>query len=229
MLTISDESAFALSNQKGWDKLEASMDPFKLLKAITRLHFISYNDNQATMEEDVYDKLDDMRQGTHEALGVYTARFKDCVAAFGAIGLNTPDELELLRKYRKSLDKSRYSKLLEELKLDVESEIIQPMESRLQLYKYLIRRVPDTVYSTPDVKLGTVFAMESKSKHKNVQKSRPRMANLLTHVINALIQFQTRIRCIGDATVPISLSLDNGKTSKIRRSPPSRKRSSKSS
>ena len=43
MLTISDESAFALSNQKGWDKLEASMDPFKLLKAITRLHFISYN------------------------------------------------------------------------------------------------------------------------------------------------------------------------------------------
>jgi len=49
MLTISDESAFALGNQKGWDKLEASMDPFKLLKAITRLHFISYNDNQATM------------------------------------------------------------------------------------------------------------------------------------------------------------------------------------
>ena len=59
------------------------MDPFKLLKAITRLHFISYNDNQATMEEDVYDKLDDMRQGTNEAHGVHTARFKDCVAAFG--------------------------------------------------------------------------------------------------------------------------------------------------
>ena len=173
MLTISDESSFALGNQKGWDKLEAAMDPFKLLKAIARLHFVSYNDNHDAMEEDVYDKLDDMRQGTHEALGAYTARFKDCVTTFSAIGLQSPDESELLRKYRKSLDKSRYSKLLEELKLDVESEIIQPMRSRLQLYKYLIRRVPDTVYSVPDVKLGTVFAMESsngKSKLKSGQK-----------------------------------------------------------
>jgi len=173
MLTISDESSFALGNQKGWDKLEAAMDPFKLLKAIARLHFVSYNDNHDAMKEDVYDKLDDMRQGTHEALGAYTARFKDCVTTFSAIGLQSPDESELLRKYRKSLDKSRYSKLLEELKLDVESEIIQPMRSRLQLYKYLIRRVPDTVYSVPDVKLGTVFAMESsngKSKLKSGQK-----------------------------------------------------------
>ena len=71
------------------------------------------------MEEDVYDKLDDMRQGTHEALGTYTARFKDCVTTFGAIGLESPVESEMLRKYRKSLDKSRYSKLLEELNLDV--------------------------------------------------------------------------------------------------------------
>ena len=45
------------------------MDPFKLLKAIVRLHFVSYNDNHDAMEEDVYDKLDDMRQGTHDALG----------------------------------------------------------------------------------------------------------------------------------------------------------------
>jgi hypothetical protein len=170
MLTISEESSFALGNQKGWDKLEAAMDPFKLLKAIARLHFVSYNDNHDAMEEDVYDKLDDIRQGTHEALGAYTARFKDCVTTFSAIGVESPAESELLRKYRKSLDKSRYSKLLEELKLDVESEIIQPMGSRLQLYKYLIRRVPDTVYSVPDVKLGTVFAMEGKSKLKSGQK-----------------------------------------------------------
>jgi hypothetical protein len=44
------------------------MDPFKLLKAITRLHFVSYNDNDDAMEEEVYDKLDDIRQGTHESV-----------------------------------------------------------------------------------------------------------------------------------------------------------------
>jgi len=64
------------------------MDPFKLLKAITRLHFVSYDDNDDAMEEEVYDKLDDIHQGTHEALGVYTARFKDCVTTFSAIGWN---------------------------------------------------------------------------------------------------------------------------------------------
>jgi len=82
MLIISEETFFALGNQKGWDKLEAAMDPFKLLKAIARLHFISHIDNHDAMEEDVYDKLDDIRQGTHEALGAYTSRFKYCVTTF---------------------------------------------------------------------------------------------------------------------------------------------------
>jgi hypothetical protein len=68
--------------------------------SIARLHFVSYNDNHDAMEEDVYDKLDDIRQGTHEALGAYTARFIACVTTFSAIGVESPAESELLRKYR---------------------------------------------------------------------------------------------------------------------------------
>jgi hypothetical protein len=37
MLTISDESSFALGNQKGWDKLEAAMDSLMLQLKIQNL------------------------------------------------------------------------------------------------------------------------------------------------------------------------------------------------
>ena len=90
MLIISEESFFALGNQKGWDKLEAAMDPFKLLKAIARLHFISHIDNHDAMEEDVYDKLDDIRQGTHEALGAYTSPVESECTDRVSISRNTP-------------------------------------------------------------------------------------------------------------------------------------------
>ena len=166
ILTISAESFNALKAKAGWKQLRDSNQPIALMSSIAALHFLGHNRNADNLEREAEENLDNCVQGHAEQLNKYKARFEDAIEPRASLGLEEFTTRQLLNKFRKGVDKSRYAKALNDHNLKVEEGILQPFVDIDAFYTYLLRRVPDVAYATQDIKLGTVFAMEDDAAAK---------------------------------------------------------------
>lgn len=158
--TMSVESQQVFRTIPNWDTaILMSADPYVLMYWINRYHFGAFNADKQVMEDDACDKFDNCMQLPDESLATFYDRWKDCLRQMEVLLVPLPSKLDELRRFKSHLDKNRYGKTIENIKLEKDSGLKVPKDVK-EMIDYLLARFPVTVHTFSNAKMGSAFAAE---------------------------------------------------------------------